>query len=202
MPLWGNRDLPSGNQKPLFANTSNATSKSTIHGNANNVANSAAYYGNMMGVSVTEMAAISKKPQHAGWVSTKYGTGPIQSIRIVSGGQGYNTAGFLSVTDTSAHGQGAAANISYQIANAQNTMQSSSSNAWNNTIVSLAIVNGGSGFSNSSAITVTAIGANITPATFAVTVGGRGDRILYETIVAMGSITDDDPRDNVVFAGV
>jgi hypothetical protein len=200
--MWGNRDLPSGNQKPLFANTSNATSRSTIHGSANNVANSYTYYGNMMGVSATEMATASKKPQHAGWVSQKYGTGPVQSIRIVSGGQGYNANGYLAISDTSVHGQGTAVNVFYQIANAQNTLQNFSSNALNNTIVALTITNGGRGYSNTTALTVGAIGTNIAPATFAITLGGRANRIGYETIVAFGSMTEDDPRDNVVFAGV
>lgn len=201
MPLWGTRDLASGNQKPIFANTSNAYSNSTIN---STVANTNAYYGNMVGVSAAERAAAVNPnlPAHAGWNSQKIGTGPIKTIEIVSGGQGYNTAGFLSITDGSALKQGAGANISYTIANAQNTMQSSSSNARNNTISTLAIVDAGSGFSNVDALTVTAIGSNIAPATFRVTLGGRAGRVHYETIVAMGSITGDDPRDNTYFSGV
>ncbi len=32
--------------------------------------------------------------------------------------------------------------------------------------------------------------------------GGRAGRVQYETLVAMGSITLDDPRDNVYFSGI
>ena len=42
MPLWGNKDYPNSNSKPLYANTSNAYSNSTINGNQ---ANTDTYYG-------------------------------------------------------------------------------------------------------------------------------------------------------------
>jgi len=98
MTLWGNLDNATGNQKPVFANTSNHSSSSTIHGSS---ANSYTYYGNMMGVSATEQAAVAKHGAHSGWVSQKIGTGPIKEIQIATGGQGINAAGFLTITDTS-----------------------------------------------------------------------------------------------------
>ena len=201
MSLWGNLDNATGNQKPVFANTSNAYSNSTIN---DGVANTDAYYGMVMGVSSGEMANTSTKPQnpqHAGWVSVKYGTGPVTAI-TVSGGTGINAAGYLLITDISAHGQGTGANISFTTANAQNTLQSFSSNAQLNTYGTFSVVNGGSGFSNASALTVTTNGANIALGTFTVTLGGRAGRIKTETLVAMGSIRGDDPRDNVVYTGI
>lgn len=201
MSLWGNLDNATGNQKPVFANTSNAYSNSTINGT---VANTDTYYGSVMGVSSGEMANTATKPQnpqHAGWVSVKYGTGPITGISV-SGGTGINAAGYLLITDISAHGQGADANISFTTANAQNALQSFSSNAQLNTYGTFTVVNGGSGFSNASALTVTTNGANIALGTFTVTLGGRAGRIKTETLVAMGSITGDDPRDNVVYTGI
>lgn len=106
MSVWGNKDHVTGNNKPLYANTTNTTSSSTINGTA---ANTAAYYGIVVGVSPGEMsnvATFALRPQHAGWVSLKVGT------------------------------------------------------------------------------------------------GGRAGRITSETLIAMGSMTFDDPRDNVYFTGV
>jgi hypothetical protein len=200
MSLWGNIDYPSSNLKPLFANTTNVSSNSVINGTK---ANTNKYYGVVAGVSASEMTAnTAQHPQHAGWVSLKVGTGPIKSVSISNGGQGINAAGYLLVTDGSVLGRGANANISFAIANAQNSLQGYSSNAWLNTISSLTIVNGGNGFSNVSEITVTTNGANLTAPTITLTLGGRAGRISTETLVAMGSITLDDPRDNVYFTGV
>lgn len=201
MPLWSNYDYVTGNGKPLFANTSNAYSNSVINGTE---ANTAKYYGIVAGVSATEEAVrapASNSSAHAGWVSLKVGTGPIAGISV-SGGTGINAAGYLLITDTSVLGQGASANISFTTANAQNTLQSSSSNSTLNTYGTFTIVNGGSGFSNASAITVRTNGANTSLGTFTITLGGRGGRIQAETLVAMGSITFDDPRDNVFFSGI
>lgn len=201
--LWGNKDYNSGNNKPLFANTSNSTSNSTINGTA---ANTNAYYGIVAGVSATEQNTLQgvasiPHPAHAGWVSLKVGTGPISGV-TVSGGSGINAAGYLTITDTSAWGQGTGANISFTIANSQNSLQGYSTNSAWNTIATLTVVNGGSGYSNASAITIRTNGANTTLPTFTVSLGGRGGRYSTETLVAMGSITEDDARDNVWFSGV
>lgn len=201
MSLWGNLDNATGNQKPVFANTSNAYSNSTINGT---VANTDTYYGAVMGVSSGEMANTSTKPQnpqHAGWVSVKYGTGPVTGISV-SGGTGINAAGYLLITDASAHGKGTDVNVSFTTANAQNILQSSSSNSTLNTYGTFTITNGGSGYSNASALTVGTNGANTSVGTFTITLGGRADRIKTETLVAMGSMTGDDPRDNVVYTGI
>jgi len=195
MSLWTNLDGITGNGKPLYANTTYRVSNSTINGSK---ANTAKYYGAVYGVSATEAANTlvdGKKVAHAGWVSQKIGTGPIKSISITSGGQGYNSAGFLTISG----GGDGTVNVSYTIANSLNTMQSYSSNARQNVIATVTIVSGGAGFNV--APTVIAGGANITPATFSVTLGGRAGRVQYETLVAMGSITGDDPGDDKYFPG-
>jgi hypothetical protein len=199
MPLWGNVDRAQGNQKPLFANTSNSTSNSTINGT---VANTAGYYGNMFGVSAAERANGLHKPAHSGWVSQKVGTGPVSAITI-SGGAGINANGFIVLTDGSHLGQGTGANISFVTANTQNTLQLFSTNpAWNG-VGSATIVSGGSGYSNVAAITArVSNAANTTQPTVTLTLGGRAGRITSEVIVAMGSITGDDPRDNAYYSGV
>lgn len=203
MSLWGNIDYDSGNNKPKFANTSNAYSNSTINGTA---ANNNTYYGWVMGVTTIEMNAslnAGHHPSHSGWISLKIGTGPIASISS-NGGSGINSAGYLLLTDTSPGsvvGLGTGANISYTIANSLNTLQSYSTNSQLNVINTITVVSGGSGWSNSSAITVLTNGTAISNATFTVKLGGRGNRATAETLVAQASMTGHDPRDNPFFPG-
>jgi len=201
MSLWGNIDYRTSNLKPVFANTTNASSNSTINGTS---ANTNKFYGVVAGVSSTETErsnTLAQHPTHAGWVSLKVGTGPITGISV-SGGTGINAAGYLTITDTSVLGQGTLANISFTTANAQNTLESYSTNSTLNTFGTLTIVNGGSLYSNASAITIRTNGSNTSLGTFTVTLGGRAGRIQTETLVAMGSITLDDPRDNVYYTGI
>lgn len=202
MPLWGNQDLASGNLKPVFANTSNATSASSINGS---VANTNAFYGNVYGVSPSEKsntAGEGPKATHSGWVSQKIGTGPVTAVAIATRGTGLNTAGFLVVTDPSPHGQGASVNISYTIANTANLLQASSSLPSLNGINTVTVVSGGQGYSNASVLTVKVSDpANTTQPTFTFTLGGRAGRMTYETLVAGGSIFGDDTRDNAFFPG-
>lgn len=201
MSLWGNLDNATGNQKPLFANTSNITSSSTINGAK---ANTDKYYGIVAGVSVTEeanSALLKQHPTHSGWVSLKIGTGPIKSISA-TGGSGINSAGFLTITDSSEYGKGANANISFTIANSQNSLQGFSTNSAWNTISTMTIVNGGELYSNSKAITVRTNGSNTSLPTFTIQLGGRGDRATVETLVAMGSISGDDPKDNIWYSNI
>lgn len=199
--LWGNKDFATGNNKPLYANTTNVASNSTINGTA---AGDFKYYGIVAGVSASEKEAANSKPQnpqHAGWVSLKIGTGPITDISV-SGGTGINAAGYLTIADASVHGQGSGANVSFTTANSQNTLQTYSTNpAWN-TYGTLTIHAAGEGYSNASALTIRTNGANTALGTFTVTLGGRAGRVQAETLVAMGSITQDDPKDNVWFTGV
>jgi hypothetical protein len=199
--LWGNKDYITSNNKPLWANTTNASSNSVINGTA---ANTNQYYGIVAGVSATELDATqgaANHPQHAGWVSLKVGTGPIKAISA-TGGSGINAAGYLTITDGSPLGSGTGANISFTIANSQNSLQGYSTNSAWNTIATLTVVNGGSGFSNTSLLTIRTNGANTSLPTFTIELGGRGGRYTAETLVAMGSITFDDPRDNVWFSGI
>lgn len=200
MPLWGKLDAASGNQKPLFANTSNAWSNSTIHGSK---ANTSKYYGNMFGVSAGEQANAVKKGAHSGWVSQKIGTGPISAVNANNTGSGINANGFIVLTDTSYLKQGANANLSFVTVNTQNSQQIYSTNpAWNG-VGTITVVRGGDGWSNNASISgVVSNAANTSQPTLTFTLGGRAGRIQYETIVATGSITGDDARDNVYFSGI
>jgi len=195
MPLWGNIDYASGNQKPVFANTSNAYSNSTINGVS---ANTVGRYGNMYGVSAQESQNVrSDQGVTAGWVSQKIGTGPIATITINNPGAGYNANGFLIITNNSsiagAVSGGANANIAFFV--------SANANSQLNVITSVVINNPGDSFALPP--TLTANGSNLVAASFTLTLGGRAGRRQYETIVAMGSITGDDgAKDNVFFVGV
>jgi hypothetical protein len=175
MPLWGNQDNETGNNKPLYSNTATT-----------------------YGVSVTEEANTSgdgSKVAHSGWVKQTIGTGGLSAITIDNAGAGINAAGFLTISG----GGGSDANLSYTTANSQNTMQTYSTNpAWN-VVASVVINNPGTGFT--SAPTITYTGANSTRPTFTATVGGRAGRRFYETLVATGSITGDDSNDDTYFPG-
>ena len=199
MALWGNIDTANGYNKPVFANTTNVQSNSTIHGTA---ANTIKYYGPVFGVSAQEASnASSDVVTHPGWVSQKIGTGPILGVTLVGGGSGYNSGGYLTVTDTSVSNTGVGANISFTIANTLNTLQGFSTNAYWNVIHTIVVNAGGSGYSDSGEVTL-AEATPISAASYTITLGGRGDRKSYETLVAMGSISGDDPRDNVFFKNV
>lgn len=175
MSLWGNLDNVTGNSKPKYSNTATT-----------------------YGVSVTEAAnnlVDGTKVAHSGWVKQTIGTGPILSVAIANAGSGINSSGFLTVSG----GGGSNANISYAIANSQNTLQSFSTNSAWNVVASVTLVSGGEGFA--SAPTVLYTGANTIRPQFTVTLGGRAGRRSYETLVATGSITGDDSNDDTYFPG-
>lgn len=194
MSLWGNLDGITGNNKPKYANTTYRISNSTINGSK---ANTAKYYGAVYGVNAEEAGntvADGKKVAHAGWISQKIGTGPVKTVTVVNGGQGYNSAGYIVVSG----GGDGTVNLSYTIANSRNTLQTYSSNSYWNTIASVTVVNGGAGFNV--APTLVANGPNSANfATFSVALGGRAGRVNYETLVAMGSMTGDDAGDDKYF---
>jgi len=149
---------------------------------------------------VAEVAAggDGRSVQHAGWVSQKIGTGSITSFVINTGGTGVNANGFLLITDAS--GRGGVANASYQMGNSQNTLQNYSTNPTLNTVASVIAVSS-SGWINAQNVTITLSGpATIQPNITAI-VGGRAGRRNYETLVAAGSITGDNPADNPFFTG-
>lgn len=98
MPLWGLRDFASGNNKPLYANTSN-----------------------VFGVSLVEAQASNNRTRHLtpGWVEITRGRGYIQSISIANAGSNIRTAGFVTLDGGGYYTQ---ANISYGINNISNTV--------------------------------------------------------------------------------
>jgi hypothetical protein len=166
MPLYGNLDGPTGNNKPKYANVANC-----------------------FGVSATERANTQNDGPiiaHAGWVLQTVGTGGVATLTISNVGQ--NLVANIVAANGYVNffgGGGSGANASYS-ANALNS----------NSILSVTILNPGSLYTSAPT-------ANITNSTAVlnVTVGGRVGRRFYETLVAGGSVTGDDPADNTYFPG-
>lgn len=194
MALWGATDNS--------ANAPKWTVLSGLGANANgslvyqNTTTSAFVSGlniGLEGINTVEIANMSTgaansdnigRAAHVGWNLRIEGTGYVQSVAILNGGQGYNTNGFITFTGG---GLGnTAANAGYTVANSLNTQQSFSSNARQNTIVTVTLNSPGANYV--SAPTANAFGANIVPATFVVTMGGRVGRVQYETLVALNNV--------------
>lgn len=118
---------------------------------------------------------------HSGWNLRKAGTGPVASITISGGNVDYNVNGFITFTG----GGGSGANASYTV------------NTVTNTITSITLTNGGSGYL--SAPTATAANATgVNSATFTLTLGGRAGRVQYECLVAQGSQNDGTSDDAIL----
>jgi hypothetical protein len=116
-----------------------------------------------------------KSVQHAGWNLRKAGSGKVLSITASAGAT--SPDGNVLITFTGG-GTGTSA------ANAQITVNSVSK-----VIQTIRMISGGNYTSTPTAAAVNAVG------TFTVTMGGRANRVQYETLVAMGSMTGDGSDD-------
>lgn len=100
MPLWGNTDTVSGNNKPLFANSSD-----------------------VYGVSTTEALAANNtsKQLTPGWVQVTRGTGYLVGVAIGNAGSNIVASGFLSI---GGGGSTSNANVRYTVNTVSNTVNS------------------------------------------------------------------------------
>ena len=184
MSLWGNLDAANNAPKSsdmvgYGGNTPQVTQNGQVYF-ANTRIN--AFMANsalgIFGVDTTEQTnatGLSGRPQHAGWVVRKVGTGPIVSITANSGAVAVNSY----ITITQGNGAGGTGNTAAVANVAVNTA---------GYITSITVVSGGS-YANTPIAT-----PNTGNAVFTVTMGGRANRVTTETIVAMGSMTGDgDP---------
>jgi hypothetical protein len=192
MALWGATDNSANAPKwTVLSGLGSSANGFTAYQNTTTSAFVSGVQLGIEGVNTVEIADTSLlssngdgygKAAHTGWNLRKEGTGYISSIVISSAGQGYNTDAFVVFTG----GGGSGANASYVKANSLNTSQSFSSNARQNTIVTVTLNSPGSNYT--SAPTATAQGGNIAPATFTVTMGGRVGRVQFETLVALNNV--------------
>jgi hypothetical protein len=180
MALWGSRDL--SNNAPKYA----------VAGGVGVSANGQALFGNTQvsafatnltlgtfGVDTTE-AGIStgdgKKVAHAGWNLRKVGVGPVLSISANT--NSFSPDGNVYITFTGNDGA--------TPANAQVFVNSATKR-----ILSVTVHDGGLYSTTPSA---DAANANVE---FSIVMGGRANRVQMETLVAMGSMTDDASDDSL-----
>lgn len=183
MSLWGSKDQ------------ANNAPKSSIIGGLGVPANGQVMFGNTQvsafvsgmaigdfGVDTTEagIAGEGKKVQHAGWNLRKAGTGPVKTITLTGNGTNYNSNGYVVFVG----GGGSGANASYTV------------NTTTNTISTITLVSGGSGYLTTPVANV-ANGSGANVATVSVVMGGRANRVQMETLVAMGSMSGD--AENTIF---
>jgi hypothetical protein len=187
MPLWGNNAFANNSNAPKYANVN--SDFSGLRYGSNSV------YGVKTGEKANTQGQ-GPNVAHSGWVYFDLGRGPLAGLQI-SGGQGYNANGYLSISG----GGGSGANVSYVVGNAQTAAVGFSSNSQQNTIVSFVINNGGSGYN--AAPTIQTLGITvIANATYTPILGGRGGRPQSEVLVAMSTITGDVSTGNIHFPGV
>jgi len=186
MSLWGNLDAANNAPKQsdmvgYGGNTPQVTQNGQVYF-ANTKIN--AFMANsalgIFGVDTTEQTnatGAAGKPQHAGWIVRKVGTGPVVSITANAGSVAVNSY-ITFAQGNSINGSGATAAVANVAVNTAGY------------ITSITVVSGGS-YANTPIAT-----PNTGNAVFTVTMGGRANRVQTETLVAMGSMTGDN---DVVF---
>lgn len=135
----------------------------------------------IFGVDATEQGVSPRGIAHAGWVVREAFTGPIVSITQTGTARSYNNNDVIVVKSPQAGG------------NSTITFTTNSTGG----SLTFTITNAGAGFTNSAIPTSnifitnstggTAAG-NSTVSTLVITAGGRAGRVLFETLVAMGSL--------------
>lgn len=190
MSLWSNSDANTSAPKSsgLYVNRGPSQSTSNLlYGNTQISAYFAGQQTGMFGVDTAEdanTAGEDRRVTHTGWNIRRMGMGPIVSITANTVPAGaLSSGGFLTFSG----GAGPGNATGNTVANASYTVASGN-------ISAITIVSGGL-YANTPA--VVAIGAQ-TNIGFTVTMGGRANRVHYETIVAMGSMTTGVNTDNAI----
>lgn len=179
MSLFGSRDL------------ANNAPKNAVAGGLGVAANGQALFGNTQtsafvsnlavgtfGVDKTEAGITTgegKKVAHAGWNLRKQGVGPVLSITANTGAVGTNSF----VTFSGGGTPNVAANATVVVNGGGQIVQ--------------VVMNTGGQYKTTPTATPTSGNA-----VFTVVMGGRANRVQYETLVAMGSMTDDGSDDVIL----
>jgi hypothetical protein len=185
MSLWGNVDA--SNNAPNFSGLTGYDTSTTGESLANSQPSSV--FGNtfisatrtdvqfgVFGIDATEQTIFAVgAPTHAGWVARTGGLGPVLSVTANAGAVGVNAT--MTIT-----GGGE-----------------------NNTPATVIVSTNAAGYITSVGVPVQGLYAS-TPtvntmsnsnAVFTITMGGRANRVQYETLVAMGSMVGDASDDAI-----
>lgn len=183
MALWSNTDANTSAPKGMatgFAATGSFATGDQLWANAQaNIVTTNQAVG-VFGVDTTEQTlsatstGASGHPQHAGWVLRKAGMGPVATITANSGAVGANS--WVVFTG------GGVANTS---ANARVSVNSAGF------IIGVTLNSGGL------YVTTPTATPNTGNAVFTLTMGGRANRVMTETLVAMGTLTSDGSDDTI-----
>ena len=183
MALWSNTDANTSAPKGMatgFAATGTYATGDQLWANAQaNIVTTNQAVG-VFGVDTTEQTlsatstGASGHPQHAGWILRKAGMGPVLSITANTGAVGTNS--YITFSG------GGVANT---VANARVSVNAAGF------IIGVTVNSGGSYVTTP---TATPASGN---AVFTVTMGGRANRVMTETLVAMGSLTSDGSDDTI-----
>lgn len=160
MPLWGTRHFPSGNQKPVWANTANVSM-----------------------INVQNATVLSSNSVEPGWIELTVGQGYVRALSLNTGGANINSAAFTAaagtITFTGGLGPNAnqAAKARFGINNVSNTVNSITFDTPTNT---------GFGYTSTPTLSIAGVAAADQPSIIAL-MGGRVGRNNYETLVSLKS---------------
>lgn len=127
------------------------------------------------------------KAQHAGWNLRKHGTGPIATAVVTTAGSGYAAGGgYVTITGGNGLYPGATGNSTANLFFQANAAGS---------VVNVSINVSGS---YASTPTLNVPGSAGVPAVVTITMGGRANRIIYETLVAAGNVTANAADINIL----
>jgi hypothetical protein len=188
MPLWGNVD--SSNNAPNFSGLTGYDVSTTGESIANSETSSV--FGNtymsatrtnvefgVFGIDTTEEGLITDgHPTHAGWVARTKGSGPVTAVTANTDAVGPAAS---ACTYTLVLSGGGTNNTSAQV---------SVTTAATGRISSISV-------SNAGLYTGTPTANTFGNTAFTFTMGGRNGRSMYETLVAMGSMTGDASDDAI-----
>lgn len=185
MSLWKNTDANTSVPKyaPAYVNLAPTQNNSnTLFGNTQISAIVTRQAVGVFGVDTTEKSNTTgegQKMAHAGWNLRKAGTGGIAGISATGTGTAWGSTGYLNITGGGVGNT--AANVYYT----------------NTAGVFAFTINAAGNYVSTPSISgnVQGSGAGLT---FSITMGGRANRVSYETLVAMGSMTGDASDDTIL----
>lgn len=173
MSLWGASDAASNAVKHSIVSNSPKTGANLYA----NVTLSAVVTDARVGVYGTSTAEVQAKRTITapGWVKVTQFSGPVTSVTVSAGGSGYANSDLVVVSSTGT-------------VNAAGTLVTNSTGG----ITSITITSGGRGFVNASTVAITNSTGGATAgsgATLVGVLGGRANRIQYETLVVQSAGT-------------